>query len=124
MTALPRFCRHNSTYAKCPVCSRELEQEQETRTRSREGDSGDSAGGPTRRPPLWRVGTGVSDPERHAQHPNNILNRIVVPVRDEANRLLAEREQEPIERLTPHTLRRTLASILAVCEVHPRRARR
>jgi integrase len=55
--------------------------------------------------------------------PNNVLNRIVVSVRAEANRLLAEREQEPIERLTPHTLRRTFASILALCEVHPRRAR-
>ena len=54
---------------------------------------------------------------------NNILSRIVVPVRGEANRLLAEREQEPIEHLTPHTLRRTFASILALCEVHPRRAR-
>ena len=54
---------------------------------------------------------------------NNILRRIVVPVRLEANRLLAEREQEPIEHLTPHTLRRTFASILALCEVHPRRAR-
>ena len=37
--------------------------------------------------------------------------------------MLAEREQEPIEHLTPHTLRRTFASILALCEVHPRRAR-
>ena len=37
--------------------------------------------------------------------------------------VLAERVQEPIERLTPHTLRRTFASILALCEVHPRRAR-
>ena len=34
---------------------------------------------------------------------NNILSRIVVPVRAEANRLLAEREQEPIDHLTPHT---------------------
>jgi hypothetical protein len=55
--------------------------------------------------------------------PNNVLNRIVVPVRDEANRLLAERGEEPIECLTPHTLRRTFASILALCEVHPRGAR-
>jgi integrase len=54
---------------------------------------------------------------------SNVLSRIVVPVRAEANRLLAERGQEPIEHLTPHTLRRTFASILALCEVHPRRAR-
>jgi integrase len=54
---------------------------------------------------------------------NNILSRIVVPVRGEANRSLAEREPAPIEHLTPHTLRRTFASILALCEVHPRRAR-
>jgi integrase len=64
-------------------------------------------------------------PTRNATRntPNNVLSRIVVPVRDEANRLLAEREEEPIEHLTPHTLRRTFASILALCEVHPRRAR-
>jgi integrase len=55
--------------------------------------------------------------------PNNILSHIVVPARLAANTLLAEREQEPIEHLTPHTLRRTFASILALCEVHPRRAR-
>jgi hypothetical protein len=52
-----------------------------------------------------------------------VLSRIVVPVHAEANRILGEREQEPIEHLTPHTLRRTFASILALCEVHPRRAR-
>jgi integrase len=64
-------------------------------------------------------------PTRNATRntPKNVLNRIVVPVREEANRLLSEREQEPIERLTPHTLRRTFASILALCEVHLRRAR-
>jgi integrase len=54
---------------------------------------------------------------------NNVLSRIVVPVHAEANGMLSEREQEPIEHLTPHTLRRTFASILALCEVHPRRAR-
>ena len=64
-------------------------------------------------------------PTRNATRntPNNVLKTIVVPVREEANRLLAEREQEPIAHLTPHTLRRTFASILALCEVHPRRAR-
>jgi integrase len=72
---------------------------------------------------LQYVDGGLSYDPPVAFPPNNILNRIVVAVRDEANRLLAEREQEPIERLTPHTLRRTFASILVLCEVHPRRAR-
>src|SRR5439155_5150255 len=50
----------------------------------------------------------------------NVLNTIIVPIHQEANRILHEREQEPIEHPTPHTLRRTFASILALCEVHPR----
>jgi hypothetical protein len=37
-----------------------------------------------------------------------ILHRIIVPQR--ANRVLAGPAQEPIERLTPHTLRRTFAT--------------
>jgi hypothetical protein len=36
--------------------------------------------------------------------------------------LLAEREQPPIGHMTPHTLRRTIASILAEVGVPPRRA--
>jgi Phage integrase family len=43
-------------------------------------------------------------------------------VRDRANTLLAEREQPLIGHMTPHTLRRTFASILAEVGVPPRRA--
>jgi predicted metal-dependent phosphotriesterase family hydrolase len=43
-------------------------------------------------------------------------------VRERANELLAEREHRPIGHMTPHTLRRTFASILAEVGVPPRRA--
>jgi hypothetical protein len=43
-------------------------------------------------------------------------------VRERANELLAEREQREIGHMTPHTLRRTFASILAEVGVPPRRA--
>jgi hypothetical protein len=39
-----------------------------------------------------------------------------------ANELLEAEGRLPIAHLTPHTLRRTLASILASCNVPPRRA--
>jgi integrase len=54
--------------------------------------------------------------------PNNVLNRIVVPARERANELLAAQGRPPIPHLTPHTLRHTFASLLAVCNVPPRRA--
>ena len=54
--------------------------------------------------------------------PDNIRSRIVSPAHAQANELLAARETLSIERLTPHTLRRTFASILAECGVSPRRA--
>jgi integrase len=43
-------------------------------------------------------------------------------VHERANELLAEREQPAIGHMTPHTLRRTFASILAEVGVPPRRA--
>lgn len=43
-------------------------------------------------------------------------------MRSGANERLAERGEEPIEHLTPHTLRRTFASVLAELGVPPRRA--
>ena len=43
-------------------------------------------------------------------------------MRERANELLAEREQPLIGHMTPHTLRRTFASILAEVGVPPRRA--
>ncbi len=43
-------------------------------------------------------------------------------VRRRANELLDADGRPPIAHMTPHTLRRTFASILAVCDVPPRRA--
>jgi integrase len=56
------------------------------------------------------------------QQPDNIRSRLLASVRERANELLAEREQPPIGHMTPHTLRRTFASILAEVGVPPRRA--
>ena len=56
------------------------------------------------------------------QHPDNVRSRLLASVRERANELLAEHEQPPIGHMTPHTLRRTFASILAEVGVPPRRA--
>ena len=56
------------------------------------------------------------------QNPDNIRSRILAPIRDRANRQLEAEGRLPIAHMTPHTLRRTFASILAVCDVPPRRA--
>jgi integrase len=56
------------------------------------------------------------------QHPDNVRTRILANVRTRANELLGDRGQEPIAHLTPHTLRRTFASLLAEVGVSPRRA--
>jgi integrase len=56
------------------------------------------------------------------QHPDNVRARILAPIRDRANELLAADGRLPIGHMTPHSLRRTFASILAVCDVPPRRA--
>ena len=56
------------------------------------------------------------------QNPDNIRSRILAPIRDRANRQLEAEGRLPIARMTPHTLRRTFASILAVCDVPLRRA--
>ena len=55
------------------------------------------------------------------QSPDNVRARILATVRTRANELLAERGERPIGRMTPHTLRRTFASILAEVGVAPRR---
>jgi integrase len=55
------------------------------------------------------------------QSPDNLRARILATVRVRANELLAERGERPIGRMTPHTLRRTFASILAEIGVAPRR---
>ena len=56
------------------------------------------------------------------QHPDNVRSRLVASVRERANELLAKRDQPVIGHMTPHTLRRTFASILAEVGVPPRRA--
>ena len=57
-----------------------------------------------------------------AQHPDNVRSRLVASVRERANELLVKRDQAVIGHMTPHTLRRTFASILAEVGVPPRRA--
>jgi hypothetical protein len=47
---------------------------------------------------------------------------VIDPVRARGDELLAEADRPAIRTLTPHTLRRTFASILAECNVPPRRA--
>jgi integrase len=63
-------------------------------------------------------------PTRNARPntPNNILHTVLQPVHAHANELLDARGLPPIAHLTPHTLRRTFASILGVCRVDTRRA--
>jgi len=56
------------------------------------------------------------------QHPDNIRARILAPIRERANEQLGTEGLLTIAHMTPHTLRRTFASILAVCDVPPRRA--
>jgi integrase len=56
------------------------------------------------------------------QSPDNIRSRILATIREQANRLLEAEGRVQIAHMTPHTLRRTFASILAVCDVAPRRA--
>ena len=56
------------------------------------------------------------------QQPDNVRARILAPVLDRANELLEAQGRPPIAHMTPHTLRRTFASILAVCDIPPRRA--
>ncbi|HTP18774.1 MAG TPA: site-specific integrase [Solirubrobacteraceae bacterium] len=56
------------------------------------------------------------------QQPDNIRSRILGPIRGRANEQLESEGRPRIGHMTPHTLRRTFASILAVCDVPPRRA--
>lgn len=56
------------------------------------------------------------------QPPDNVRARLLARVRDRANELLSGRGEQPIAHLTPHTLRRTFASLLAEVGVSPRRA--
>ena len=56
------------------------------------------------------------------QNPDNVRSRVLNPVRERANELVAADGRPPIGHMTPHTLRRTFASVVAVCDVSPRRA--
>ena len=56
------------------------------------------------------------------QNADNVRSRVLNPVRERANELLAADGRPPIGHMTPHTLRRTFASVVAVCDVSPRRA--
>jgi len=56
------------------------------------------------------------------QNPDNIRSRILAPIRARANERLESEGRLGIAHMTPHILRRTFASILAVCDVPPRRA--
>ena len=55
-------------------------------------------------------------------HPDNVRARIVAPAHERANELLAGQRLGSISHLTPHSLRRTFASLLAEVGVSPRRA--
>jgi Phage integrase family len=65
---------------------------------------------------------GLEPRNRTRQHRDNVRARLLASVCERANELLAEREQPLIGHMTPHTLRRTFASILAEVGVPPRRA--
>lgn len=56
------------------------------------------------------------------QDPGNVRSRLLTVARQRANELLAERGYRQIGHMTPHTLRRTFASLLAEVGVSPRRA--
>jgi integrase len=65
--------------------------------------------------PVFATRNGTPNP------PNNVL-RSRAPVRERANEILEADGHPPIAHLTPHTLRRTFASILGVCGVDTRHA--
>lgn len=56
------------------------------------------------------------------QTPGNVAHHVLAPTVALAAELLCARRQTPMPKVTPHTLRRTFASILAECGVAPRRA--
>jgi integrase len=56
------------------------------------------------------------------QRPDNVRARLLAAVRERADELLEQRGERRIAHLTPHTLRRTFASLLAEVGIAPRRA--
>ena len=75
-----------------------------------------SADRPSRDGPAFSTRNGTR------QHPDNVRSRLLAGVLERANELLARAGHQPIAHLTPHTLRRTFASLLAEIGVSPRRA--
>jgi integrase len=56
------------------------------------------------------------------QSPDNVRARLLAAVHERADELLEHRGERRIAHLTPHTLRRTFASLLAEVGIAPRRA--
>ena len=56
------------------------------------------------------------------QSPDNVRARLLAGVRERADELLEQRDERRIGHLTPHSLRRTFASLLAEVGIAPRRA--
>lgn len=56
------------------------------------------------------------------QSPDNVRARLLAGVHERADELLQQRDERRIAHLTPHTLRRTFASLLAEVGIAPRRA--
>ena len=73
-------------------------------------------------PMLPAVRERLIDHRARPNTPNNVLHTVLQPVHARANELLEARGLPPIIHLTPHTLRRTCASILGVCRIDTRRA--
>ncbi len=71
---------------------------------------------PTANPPAFCTRAGTP------QTPSNLAHHVLAPAVALAEELLCERGQTPMPRVTPHTLGRTFASILAECDVPARRA--
>jgi integrase len=71
---------------------------------------------PTANPPAFCT------PKGTPQTPSNLAHHVLAPAVALADELLRKRGQTPMPRVTPHTLRRTFASILAECDVPARRA--
>jgi hypothetical protein len=72
--------------------------------------------------PVAPTAPAFSTRNRTRQNPDNIRSRVLNPLMERANELLAAEGKLPIGHMTPHTLRRTFASVIAVCDVSPRRA--
>ena len=72
--------------------------------------------------PSARSGAAFETRRGTRQSPDNVRARLLAAVRERADELLERRGERPIAHLTPHTLRRTFASLLAEVGISPRRA--